>query len=723
MEISGFQGARVRSLQPKEISQLRTKVNEGVEQCLTGESYDKEDLGENLQRLTQAARGLRQHDTSPESLGFNKTIGRLHAAANKIASYASMAAVGGAAGVAATTSLQYLEDQKAVFNQSLDTVFGAAPTEKVSTTLGPREDLIEFVEVPAGSFKAGYDHHEVNLPAYRLSKYSITNQQYLEFVKATHYKSQGSWSPPDGGAYPGGDDSLAQHPCVNVTFYDAQAFCDWAGVRLPSEDEWEKGARGTDGRKYPWGNEWHPERLNYDSSGTTPVHQFEDKGNVSPYGAVDMVGNVLEWVDTGPTRRPGAVLLKGGAFTNYLPDNLDIQPFDCVRHTSESPESSYAGFGFRVVSDADFEPTLLNPKKLETRLKSDSPPAPAEFLVADQAKFQDPKLEQLTGLVSGLKDSPEPSELQSMQQLLQDISAQVRSQRPLSAAPETQKQRTAVNEVMAAANRMSYFAAFVATGSSPAGMALSTCMEGLDQTFETLKSKLPAAMQATETGIKPAQGNPANVEWVEIPAGEFAFGRDKTKTHLDSYEISKYPVTNSQFLEFVKDTGYKPEGGWNGPPTGDYPQDENSVGDHPAVNVTFFDAQAFAKWAGGRLPDEKEWEKAGRGQDGLQFPWGDDWKPDAVQHDGEMTASVYASEAKGNLSPYGVADMVGNALEWVDDSTPGRPGSVILKGGAWSNGSGSLKVFNNVRRTTENPQGSYRGFGFRIVRDPQTETH
>ncbi|MBT9587953.1 SUMF1/EgtB/PvdO family nonheme iron enzyme [bacterium] len=721
MEIQGFQAPLVRPLLPKQVAELRTKVNEQVDQCLSGQTYDKQNLGESLQQLAQAARGLRAQATTPDALAINKTIGQLHASANKIASYAAMSMVGGAAGVASATSLEYLQDQKALFNQSLEKVFSTTAVEQVKIAQGPREDLIEFVEVPAGPFKAGYDHHEVNLPAYRLSKYPVTNQQYMEFVKATDYKSQGSWSVPEGGAYPPGEDSPGNHPCVNVTFYDAQAFAGWAGVRLPSEDEWEKGARGTDGRKYPWGNEWRPDLLNYDSSGTTPVTAFEKKGNVSPFGAVDMVGNVLEWVDTGPSRRPGAVLLKGGAFTNYLPENLDIQPFDCVRHTSESPESSYAGFGFRVCSDASFEPTVLDPKRRQSMLKEDAPPPVPEFLLKGPPTFADAKLTRLEGVVRDLKVVPEATDVKTMQQLLQEISAQVRSNRPLSASKETIRQRQAVNEVMAAANKMAYFAAFVAIGSSPAGMALASCVDGLDENFETLKSKLPLAMQHTQTTIQPAQGNPARLDWVEIPAGEFTFGRDKAKVHLDSYEVSKYPVTNSQFLEFIKDTGYKPEGGWNAPAEGAYPKDEHSVGDHPVVSVTYFDAQAFAKWAGGRLPTEKEWEKAGRGSEGLQFPWGNDWRPEAVQHDGEMTSSVYESEKKGNVSPYGVVDMVGNALEWVDDSTRERPGSVILKGGAWSNGSGSLKVFNNVRRTTENPQGAYRGFGFRIVRDSQAE--
>lgn len=717
MEISGITPSPIRPVLPKPVQELQTKVNQQIDLALSGQSYDRDALGQGLQKLAQSARTHRLKSADQAAQAYNRQIGQLHAAANKIASYSAISASGGAAAVAAATSLEYLHELQNLLNRSVENVFSSIPVEKVRAVQAPRGDLIEFVDVPGGTFKAGYDNKDVELNSYRISKYPVTNQQYMEFVKATGYKSHGSWSMPEGGEYPKDADSLGNHPCVNVTFYDAQAFCDWAGVRLPSENEWEKAARGTDGRKYPWGNEWRPDRLNYDGVGTTPVNAFEGKGNVSPYGAVDMVGNVLEWVDTGPTRRPGAVLLKGGAFTNYLPDNLDIQPFDCIRHTSESPESSYAGFGFRVCTDMESK-VVAYPQASENLPPSGAAAAqqPADMYIVGQPAH--PTLQYMQKLVDDIKSEPKPQELKTMQELLQEIGREARANRVLTDNPAAGAHNRAINGVLGAANRMAYYSSFVATGSPPVGMTLATCVEGLDKAMSDMRKHLPTASETSEVpSIQPGEGNPARVDWVKIPAGEFIFGRNGEKVHLGDYEISKYPVTNQQFLEFTQATGYVPESAWRGPEEGKYPEGEHSLGNHPVVNITYFDAQAFARWAGGRLPSEQEWEKAGRGTEGLQFPWGNEWRPEAVQHDGEMTAPVQMSEKHGNVSPYGVVDMVGNALEWVDANTPERPGSVVLKGGAWSNGSGSLKVFNNVRRTTENPQGAYRGFGFRIVRD------
>jgi formylglycine-generating enzyme required for sulfatase activity len=123
----------------------------------------------------------------------------------------------------------------------------------------------------------------------------VTNAQYAPFVQAT-FRTPGHWEarkPPRG---------KADHPVVNVSWDDAVAYCDWlAGVtgkpyRLPSEAEWEKGARGTDGRIYPWGDEWDAGRCNTEEAGvgdTTPVGAYP-RGR-SPYGLLDMTGNVWEW--------------------------------------------------------------------------------------------------------------------------------------------------------------------------------------------------------------------------------------------------------------------------------------------------------------------------------------------------------------------------------------------------------------------------------------------
>jgi formylglycine-generating enzyme required for sulfatase activity len=167
----------------------------------------------------------------------------------------------------------------------------------------------ETVLVPAGAFLMGsldaeeipdYEmpQHQVDLPAYRIGVYPVTNEQYAEFVKDADYAApkKVGWfgkSPPK--------DKL-DHPVVGVSWYDAGAYCRWLSdktgrvYRLPAEAEWEKAARGTDGQIYPWGDEWDASRCNCSSTQTTPVTAYPS--SQSPHGCYDMAGNVWEWTTT-----------------------------------------------------------------------------------------------------------------------------------------------------------------------------------------------------------------------------------------------------------------------------------------------------------------------------------------------------------------------------------------------------------------------------------------
>ena len=170
---------------------------------------------------------------------------------------------------------------------------------------------MEFVRIPAGEFLMGSDPKKDRyakdneqpqrrgyLSEYYIGKYPVTNAQYKAFAKT-------NWYILDVAniliKIPWGKNN---HPVVNVSWYQARYFCEWLTgesvqyFSLPTEAQWEKAARGTDGRIYPWGDEWDASRLNSEEagiSGTTPVGQFSPQGD-SPYGAADMAGNVWEWV-------------------------------------------------------------------------------------------------------------------------------------------------------------------------------------------------------------------------------------------------------------------------------------------------------------------------------------------------------------------------------------------------------------------------------------------
>ena len=160
--------------------------------------------------------------------------------------------------------------------------------------------LDSMVLIPAGPFAMGTDlknadaqshpQHIVDLKAYRIDKYLVTNAQYARFIAATGHRPPSDWS--DGKPQLG----TLLLPVTLVNWYDATAYAKWAGKRLPTEAEWEKAARGTDGRRWPWGNEMDPERLNtYYNVGSASSVTTYDKG-VSPYGVYDMAGNVDEWM-------------------------------------------------------------------------------------------------------------------------------------------------------------------------------------------------------------------------------------------------------------------------------------------------------------------------------------------------------------------------------------------------------------------------------------------
>ncbi|RLC79416.1 MAG: hypothetical protein DRI81_05360 [Chloroflexi bacterium] len=215
--------------------------------------------------------------------------------------------------------------------------------------LGDPRDLDEMMDVPGGEFQRGEEGESTYVMAYRIGRYPVTNGQYAHFLAQnpqypTPYLDE-VWAEPYNWEprqriYPEGK---ANHPVVLVSLEDALAYCEWAGARLPTEEEWEKAARGKDGRVYPWGDDFDPQRANARESGiggTTPVGVYP--GGASPYGLLDCAGNVWEW--TTSQEGENQFVVRGGSWSFYARDAR------CF-----ASEISHAGnrsnrIGFRVVT-------------------------------------------------------------------------------------------------------------------------------------------------------------------------------------------------------------------------------------------------------------------------------------------------------------------------------------------------------------------------------------
>jgi len=181
------------------------------------------------------------------------------------------------------------------------------PTEEAPPEATPTEEVVEevveapMVAIPAGEFTMGSDRgverppHSVFVEAFEIDVFEVTNERFARFVEETGYVTDAE-KAGDSMPWRVYAEGKPDHPVVKVSWNDAKAFCEWAGKRLPTEAEWEKAARGTDGRIYPWGNEWALGKANTKEAGhrgTTIVGSFPD--GASPYGVMDMAGNVAEW--------------------------------------------------------------------------------------------------------------------------------------------------------------------------------------------------------------------------------------------------------------------------------------------------------------------------------------------------------------------------------------------------------------------------------------------
>ncbi|MDP6736558.1 MAG: formylglycine-generating enzyme family protein [Nitrospinaceae bacterium] len=214
--------------------------------------------------------------------------------------------------------------------------------------------------IPRGEFVMGSNErwddeapeYIESVETFHIDLHEVTNANYHLFVSATKREPPYHWSE---GNIPAGKEG---HPVIYVSWHDANAYCKWSGKRLPTEQEWEKAARGENGNIYPWGNEWSLDKSNNPykgSTGTQPVGTYPE--GRSPYGLYDMSGNVWEWVDSFYLPHPGNTIpraeygkdkrvLKGGSWFDCLSYGCGLSA-PTFNRSFFTPEVKNNSFGFR----------------------------------------------------------------------------------------------------------------------------------------------------------------------------------------------------------------------------------------------------------------------------------------------------------------------------------------------------------------------------------------
>ncbi|MDP7236766.1 MAG: SUMF1/EgtB/PvdO family nonheme iron enzyme [Candidatus Latescibacteria bacterium] len=263
----------------------------------------------------------------------------------------------------------------------------------------------DMVLIPAGMFLMGSDStssdegpmQSIYVNAFYIDRYEVTNEAYKSFIEASGHPEPNHWTDR---TFPSGE---ARYPLVGISWYDAQTFTQWAGKRLPTEVEWEKAARGDDGRIYPWGDDFVPGWVNTKGDGdayttTAPVGSFS-KG-VSPYGVFDMAGNVWEWSVDWFDRYPGNTaenptygqqyrVIRGGSWINY---DGNIKTFNRGKFY---PSDTSLLLGFRCATDADRDQQTDSTIRGYGYLRVATPGAWADIYIDGERLGQTPQADPL----------------------------------------------------------------------------------------------------------------------------------------------------------------------------------------------------------------------------------------------------------------------------------------------------------------------------------------
>jgi len=523
-------------------------------------------------------------------------------------------------------------------------------------------DGSEMVLVPEGEFNMGMDggypfppQKRIYLDTYLIGKYCVTNKQYMRFVQETGHRPPSEsfwekhfWKKPEN----------ANHPVVDVSWDDAMAYAEWAGCTLPTEAQWEKAARGPNGYRYPWGNQWDRTKccnsIDIKSDGTVPVDAYPE--GAGGYGTYQQAGNVYEWccdwydkdyysdleLTCNPTG-PSSESNNAGKVTRgscWMESRLsgDTYQNGYRGRTGFEPSSKHCSIGFRIC-------------------------------ISDVWKYLEKSPEEQLGVLLTCYLSPETPE------------AFFRLSECFRHGYGTDKDEERANSLCSKAAENGHpEAQYVLAEMHFNGQKLlqneaeakDLFRKAAEQGHEKAKQKMHVF--SLEKSIKTKDGS----EMVLVPAGEFNMGDGhecqametdciQHKVWLDSYYIGKYCVTNVQYARFIKETGHRPPEHWKGFFSKRFP---NREADYPVVNVSWHNAMAYAKWAGCDLPTEAQWEKAARGPNGYVYPWGNEWDESKCNFDNQILGDPFLSPVDAypeGKSGYGTYQQSGNVGEWCYD--------------------------------------------------------
>jgi iron(II)-dependent oxidoreductase len=255
----------------------------------------------------------------------------------------------------------WVSGKKAASNSTPGTTptSSTTPGSTTSTSTSRPAAGAAWVAVPGGRFRAGEDGSEVDVAAFRIQRTEVTNRDYQAFLNACAMGSD--CGPRDLPSYwddTGYLDTHADYPVVFVSWGDASAYCRFAGGRLPTSIEWEKAARGTDGRLFPWGESFDAQLTNilgadHDRKNdapkqipTWPVSDPRYARDGSPQGVLGMGGNVSEWTSTASPEEPNLMLVAGGSWDSW--DGSDAR---ATHRVPKPPTDRSSSVGLRCAKD------------------------------------------------------------------------------------------------------------------------------------------------------------------------------------------------------------------------------------------------------------------------------------------------------------------------------------------------------------------------------------